>query len=199
MGIRRVLALVILGVLMTARPAHADWWDFIWEMSGPQMIGIGGGCEWSLQSDDWRCDIPLRRFPGALKTRDQKRDDHWWAKTDAFYYFSTAKNGYDPGNVYGFGVDPMVTYAYYGGGWRFSHGTGVSLQRFWSADFAESINNVSFKIQLISAEVGIGGTAKLKLAYNLRYFWDGFASAPPGLSRKEGSEGTQGFVISVTF
>ena len=198
MGIRRVLALAILAVLINARPAHADWWDFIWEMSGTQMIGIGVSCEWSLQSEAWRCDIPLKRLPGVLR-RDNQGKDHWWAKASSYYYFSTAKNGYDSGKVLGFGVDPMVVYAWYAGRWRITHGAGISLQRFWSADWVESIDNVSYKIQPASAEVGIGGTAKLKLTYNLRYFWDGFASAPPVMSRQEKSEGTQGFVISVTF
>jgi hypothetical protein len=75
----------------------------------------------------------------------------------------------------------------------------VSLQRFWSDEFAETVGNVSFKIQPVTAEVGVGGTAKLRLAYNLRYFWDGFNSAPPGLSKSEQSEGTHGFVVSFTF
>ena len=32
---------LVFGALACARPADAGWLDFIWEMSGPQMIGVG--------------------------------------------------------------------------------------------------------------------------------------------------------------
>ena len=40
MGGKRVLALVVLGVLACARPADAGWLDIIWEMTGPRMISF---------------------------------------------------------------------------------------------------------------------------------------------------------------
>lgn len=200
MGRRRVRALVFLGVLTCARPADAGWLDFIWEMTGPQMIGIGGGCEKSLQSGEWRCDVPGRRFPGVLGTRNQQ-DDRWWVKAYTYYYFSTSYNDYDAFHVQGVGFDPQLMVAYYPGERdrvRITHAAGVSLQRFWSDEFAETINSGSIKVQPIAAEFPFLGP-KLKLALNLRYYWDGFTSLPPDMTRKEQSEGTIGFVASFTF
>jgi hypothetical protein len=37
------------------------------------------------------------------------------------------------------------------------------------------------------------------LAYNLRYYWDGFESAPPVLRKKAAAETVHGLVISFTF
>jgi hypothetical protein len=199
MGSRRVLALVVLVVLASARPADAGWLYFIWEMSGPQMIGIGGGCERSLRSGEWRCDVPLRRFPDVIRTRNQA-DDRWWVKAYSYYYFSTSENQYDAGKVQGFGVDPQLMVAYYPGAGksvRVTHGAGVSYQRFWSEGFTDTVNAGSYKVEAVSAEFGTG--AKLKVAVNLRYWWDGFTSPAPNMTRQEKSEGTIGFVASFTF
>lgn len=198
MGSRRVLALVILGVLVTARPAHADWWDFIWEMSGPQMYGLGGGCEWSLSTKgEYRCTIPAQRLPRRLGTMDQKKDP-LWVSAYSYYYWSTGKGEYFSGHVQGFGVDPMLSYAHYWGPVRVTHGAGVSIQRFWSSDF-DAVSNFSYKIQPITGEWKWGSTRQ-KLSLNLRYFMDGFdTTTPPKLGKTEKSEGTIGFTFGVMF
>jgi hypothetical protein len=167
-------------------------------MTGPQMIGIGGGCEMSLARDgDWRCSVPFKRLPNRLGRSNQK-DDPWWFSANAYYYLSTSYNDYDANAVHGFGIDPMVSYAYYRGGTRLTHGAGVTLQRFWSDDFS-TVGNVGLKFQPVTAEFPLGGTAKVKLAYNLRVYWDGFESNPPVMTKTSASERTHGLVVSFTF
>lgn len=198
MGSKRVLALVVFGVLACARPADAGWLDFIWEMTGPQMIGIGGGCEMSLaRNGDWRCTVPFKRLPNRLSTSDQK-DDRWWVSAYTYYYFSTSYNHYDANAVHGFGVDPMLSFAHYRGRVRITHGAGFTLQRFWSDDF-QTVGNAGLKIQPVTAEIPVAGTVKMKLAYNLRVYWDGFESNPPALTKTSASERTHGLVVSFTF
>jgi hypothetical protein len=201
MGGKRVLALVVLAVFACARPADAGWLDIIWEMTGPQMIGVGAGCEVSLaRNGDWRCTVPFKRLPNRLGTADQK-DDRWWLSAYTYYYWSTAHKDYDGFAVQGLGVDPMVSFAHYRSRVRITHGVGFTLQRFWSDDFA-TVGNAGLKIQPVTAEFRLGGTVKLELAYNLRVYWDGFESRPsipPVLTKTSESERTHGVVVSLTF
>jgi hypothetical protein len=196
---KRVLALVVLAVLASARPANADWIDFIWEMTGPQMIGFGAGCERSIRgSGAWQCDVPFKRFGPQLGASNDP-DDWLWVTASAFYYVSTSHKGYGGGDVQGFGVDPMLVLSRFRGDKvRYTSGFGLSLQRFWSDDF-ESVGNAGLKLQPIAVELAAGGRAKVKIAYNLRYYWDGFESSPPALEKRSEGEATHGLVLSVTF
>jgi hypothetical protein len=141
--------------------------------------------------------VPFKRFPNRLGTSNQQ-DDRWWVSAYSYYYLSTSYNDYDANAVHGFGIDPMVSFAYYRRGVRITHGGGFTFQRFWSDDFA-TVGNAGLKIQPVTAEFPVGGTVKLKVAYNLRAYWDGFESNPPALATKSESERTHGVVISFTF
>ena len=199
MGGKRVLALVVLGVFACARPADAGWLDFIWEMTGPRMIGIGGQCERSLKRDgEWRCILPLigQPRPGGRAPAD----DWFWVSAESYYYFSTAGNGFKTGGVQGFGFDPMLSLSRTSTkGVRVSGGVGLTWQRFWSSDF-DAFGNAGFKFKPIAVEFPIPiSTARASVAYNLRYYWDGFESAPPVLRKKAAAETVHGLVISFTF
>ena len=196
MGGKRVLALVVLGVFACARPADAGWLDIIWEMTGPRMIGVGAGCEVSLNKH-YRCTVPFTRLPDGLG-RSNQDDDRWWVSAYGYYYWSAAYNNYNAYDVQGFGIDPMVSYSKFHGKVRITNGVGFTLQRFWSDDFP-TVGNAGLKIQPVTAEFPLGGTLKLELAYNLRYYWDGFESAPHMLRKKAASETVHGLVISFTF
>jgi hypothetical protein len=200
MAAKRVLALVVLAVLASARPANADWLDIIWEMTGPQMIGIGATCERSVRADgDWRCIVPFKRLGRPLGGARNEPLDWLWVSASAFYYVSTSHKGYGGGDVQGFGFDPMLVFSRFRGeDVRFTSGFGLSLQRFWSSDF-DAVGNAGLKFQPVAVEFPVGGTAKAKLAYNLRYYWDGFESTPPVLAKASLGEATHGIVFSVTF
>ena len=199
MGSKRVLALVVLGVLACARPADAGWLDIIWEMTGPRMIGIGGACERSIKRDgEWRCILP---FIGAPRPGGRAPAAEWfWVSAESYYYFSTAGNGYKAFDVQGFGFDPMLSLSQTSSkGVRVSSGVGLTLQRFWSSDF-DAFNNAGFKFKPIAVEFPLPiKTARASIAYNLRYYWDGFESAPPVLRKTDAPETVHGLVISFTF
>lgn len=198
MGGKRVLALVVLGMLACARPADAGWLDIIWEMTGPRMIGIGGACEKSIKRDgEWRCILP---FIGQPRPGGAPADDWFWISAESYYYFSTAHNGFKAGRVHGFGVDPMLSLSRTSTrGVRVSSGLGFTLQRFWSSDF-DAFGNAGYKFKPIAVEFPVPiGTARASVAYSLRYYWDGFESAPPVFRKAEAAETVHGLVISFTF
>lgn len=220
MGRRRLLAFVLLGMLAWARPAHAGWLDIIWEMTGPRMIGIGAGCEISIARDPAKgCDFPAKGLPNG-----KVKDDWFWFSTDAFYYFSASHNGFNGGDVGGFAVDPMVLFSRIKSprpnaqgiilpakAIRVTAGAGFTFQRFWGDDF-NSFGNKGFKFRPIGVEFPLGlKSLRANVAYNLRYYWDGFESIPavdgtattpriPAVFRKvDKPETVHGIAISITF
>jgi hypothetical protein len=78
------------------------------------------------------------------------------------------------------------------------------LQRFWSDDF-EAFGNSGFKFRPIAVEFPVGGPFRLNVAYNLRYYWDGFEAIPagqgtPAVFRKaDQPETVHGLGFTVTF
>ena len=191
---RRLLAFVVLAVLACARPAHAGWLDFIWELTGPQMIGFGGSCEMSLgRNGTWRCTVPLK----ALGSRSP--GDHWfWISAESYYYFSLPHNGFEGGRVRMFTFDPMVSLSRRTGDTRVLSGLGLSLQRFSSADF-DGFGNAAIKLRPIAVEFPAGNRLRVTVGYNLRYYWDGFESAPPVLSKSDRAEVAHGLTFAFTF
>ena len=177
---RKVGAVVVLAVLACARPADAGWLDFIWEMTGPQMVGFGIECEVGIaRNPDRGCIIPGWRFSNANIARGEKPQDHWfWVSTGAFYYVSTDEE-FTSSGVRGFGVDPMVLFSRFNDKRtiRVTAGAGLTVQRFWSDDF-EAFGNSGFKFRPLAVDFPVAGRMRLNVAYNLRYFWDGFESSP---------------------
>jgi hypothetical protein len=217
---RRVGAFVVLAVLACARPADAGWLDFIWEMTGPRMIGFGVECEVGITRDpDKGCTIPFKTF---LQTRDGKsrdsKDPWFWFSTGAFYYVSADHKGFSAGEAHAIGVDPMVLFsrikdneAERSKSIRVTAGAGLTLQRFWGDHF-EAFGNTGFKFRPLAVEFPLGiGEIRVNVAYNLRYYWNGFEAIPavdetpttpriPAIFRKvDQPETVHGFVIAFTF
>ena len=198
MGSKRVLGLVVLGMFACARPADAGWLDIIWEMTGPRMIGIGANCERSIKRDaDWRCIFPL---VGSPRPGDRQTSDDWlWLSGETFYYFSTSGNGYQTGDVQAFGFDPMLLLSRTKNRVRVTSGGGLTFQRFWGSEI-DGFGNAGFKFRPIAVEFPLPvRTLKVNIAYNLRYYWDGFESAPPVFRKTDAPETVHGLVIAFTF
>ncbi|MEO7134882.1 MAG: hypothetical protein ABI024_11755 [Vicinamibacterales bacterium] len=204
---RRLLAFVVLAMLACARPADAGWLDIIWEMTGPRMIGIGGECEIAIaRNPDKGCILPFARFPRAQAPKEQ----WFYLSTEAFYYFSVPHNGFSTGEVQGFGVDPMVLFSRINASntVRVTSGVGLSFQRFWSDD-VDAFGNSGLKVRPLAVEFPLGvKKARVNLAYNLRYYWDGFEARPavegtrriPAVFRKvDQPETVHGLTIAFTF
>jgi hypothetical protein len=219
---RRVGAFVVLAVLACARPADAGWLDFIWEMTGPRMIGVGVECEVAIKSKrDKGCAIPGWRFQQfkSDKPRDSKDPDpRFWFSTGAFYYVSADYKGFSAGEAHAIGVDPMVLFsrikvneARRSKSIRVTAGAGLTLQRFWGDEF-EAFGNTGLKFRPLAVDFPLPyKSLRVNVAYNLRYYWDGFEAIPgvdetpttpriPALFRKvDQPETVHGLVIAFTF
>jgi hypothetical protein len=88
-----ILAIALLALLAFPKGAHANIWDLIWTMSGPQMMGPTLHCEYDLESNKWttwECREFDYRFTRSQLRRRQDRKT--WVSFDTTPYFST---GYD--------------------------------------------------------------------------------------------------------
>jgi hypothetical protein len=99
----RTAGLVLIASLAYPLTASASIIDFIWEMSGPQMIGLVLHCEYDPQfkgpyetdpqtkKDFTRADCRFvdRRFVGYTRIRTQRR---FWLSVDTGIYGSTGKD-----------------------------------------------------------------------------------------------------------
>ena len=213
---RRLMALVMLAMLTCARPADAGWLDFIWEMTGPRMIGFGIDCEVAIARDPaTACVTPFGRFPrpGTARLREGF-DPRFWISTEAFYYRSKNSEAFSSSKgVNGFGVDPMLVFSrikdmkYPSKSIRFTAAAGLTLQRFWSEDF-EAFGNSGFKFRPLSVEVPFIQDTRLNFAYNLRYYWDGYEATsavegtqriPAAFIKVDRSETVHGFTVALIF
>jgi hypothetical protein len=92
-------ALFVLAAFPNA--AHASFWDWIWSLSGPEMMGTVFHCEWDLEHDagdtnlqgqpagPFECRVADLRVLGAARERRLRR---MWLSLDQGIYFSTGKN-----------------------------------------------------------------------------------------------------------
>lgn len=206
MGSRRLGALVVLAVLVFARPADAGWLDFIWEMTGPRMIGIGIDCEVGLaRKPDKRCLTPLGRIPWPKVDDPDPQDHRFFFASEAFYYLSAPYKSFGWGEVQGVGVDPIVLFSRIRtNSVRLTSGAGFTVQRFWGDGF-DAFGNIGLKFRPLGVDVPLPGDLRLNIAYNLRYYWDGFEVIPPAgetpaaFRKVDQAEAVHGITIAIRF
>jgi hypothetical protein len=90
--LRRYLGSLVLawfGLLALPSAGHASIIDWIWTMSGPQMVGLVLHCEYDIQNNISECRGLDYRFAGKLSPRQERRV---WLSIDTGFYVST---GYD--------------------------------------------------------------------------------------------------------
>ncbi len=166
------VCLAVLGLLAFPREGSAHILDIIWEMSGPQMIGIVTGCDYD-KTNGFKCRI-------ADKFLDRERvqpDWHsFWLVVDAGLYGSTTKNSdtqefdwFKTGMV---AVEPMVMRGSLGDGGNNSsslyHAAGISYDLLFGKGFSP-FDKFAFKF------VPIGYKFKsFSVAYTLRAYHNGF-------------------------
>ena len=188
------MGLVAAVLLIHPRDAAAGFVDFIHEMSGPQMIGVGTTCRTetvrylkginlpevpTISEEDkatrrkFRCSF-FGILDGAIVVRERPRRYNW-ALQPAFY--SSTKHNDEETNsrrVYMLGVDPMVNVRSIRreNGFLLEHGVGVSFQEFFVPS-ADDFARTALKIRLASAEIPIRSGWKLVISHNLRIYADG--------------------------
>lgn len=107
--IRRLLAIAVFaGLFLSAsRPSEASIIDFIWELSGPQLIGLGVSCRWDFNKNVDVCDF------AAPSRGDQAKRSRVFFSTTGTLFVSTSKNSpsrvdYNWGDVYMLAAEPAV-------------------------------------------------------------------------------------------
>jgi hypothetical protein len=182
----------LFAILGVPRPGHAGLADYIWEMSGPELWGLGFECDIWFAKNTPHCKFAdLVRLTG----RDQSPKPIW-VSVEATGYFSTTKDQNDIEfgwfQTWMAGVDPMINV----GGWRFLngrayHGAGGSFN--WLMGDFRPCGNQGWKIRPVVLRFG-----RWEYAYNLRLYrkgFDGDPSDPDHLSKGESSEVVHGFVV----
>jgi hypothetical protein len=112
----RILAVALFALFAVPSTVHASIWDFIWTMSGPQMMGVVLHCEYDPQHREERdkeydavdCRFLDRLFFHTLKPRVYRSV---WVSLDTGYYVSTARDsGPDAVNKYNWFENQMVAF-----------------------------------------------------------------------------------------
>jgi hypothetical protein len=177
------IALVALFVL--PRAANAGIIDFIWEMSGPQMVGGGFACRWT-GSDTMPQEC---RAGSALKLATGEPKEPWFKPPFYLglagnYHFSTGKNSGDIDyrffRHHMFSLEPTVDIRSYerGQDFRLYQGGGLTFHYVFGVGHKPFIKP-GFKLTPIAVEY-----KRWSAAVNVRLYPDGFTpdqfgKAPP--------------------
>jgi hypothetical protein len=180
---RRLLwtgACAIVAVLAFPRIGSAGIGEIILEMSGPQFIGGGMECKFTLMGDLEQCYAIV---PGVSRERSGTKS-RVRLSLEGTTYFSTGKNSdgtdYEFGRIWMFAFDPMLEYlSHQGPSVTVYHGfMGVSYNLFAGKGF-DPFTNVAFKLRPIGVRF-----KNFAIEYNIRFYSnrftpDEFGQPPP--------------------
>jgi len=179
---RRRLAVccaVICATLIFPRQAHAGLADIIWEMSGPQMVGLMLRCRVPFGGGATSCSIAAAQqaVDGGVKKK-------WvWLSVEGGAYVSTGHNSggidYEFGRIGMFTFEPMVEFLGTGdigaASMKGDHagavyfGIGPMINRFVVKGPAPSFWKHGVKLRPIAIAF-----SRWALEYNIRIYNDGF-------------------------
>jgi hypothetical protein len=177
--------IVLVALLAFPRTATANILDMIWEMSGPQLIGIVV----------LHCKIDLQGRPGECRSVDVKLPDtptrelpaRFWVSMEAAGYFSTGKNsGQNEFEAFRIGMAGLdaaleVRSGSYKG-WTFYHGlAGVTYNYLFGKGF-DSFDKIGLKFR----PIGVTRGRWIDLALNIRAYPNGFGSDELGFAPRLG-------------
>jgi hypothetical protein len=194
-----IAGMVLYALLGVPRASHAGLLEFIWEMSGPQFIGSGAGCLYSLKLKKQECRIGgIFLLPESQKTGNPHGP---FLVLGGSAFFSTAKNsetqeyGWFDANIVA--LEPgVLAFSKVGSEttWRFGHGAGVSYARFFGDNFKPFDK---FAVSIIPVEATRG---KWILGLKFRIYPNGFTDDEfgfgPRLNFNRPAEFTWGGTIS---
>jgi hypothetical protein len=199
---RRLIAIAVFAGLLFASPrsTEASMLDFIWELSGPQLIGLGVSCRWDFNKNVDVCDFaPATRSDGAARSR-------LFFTTSGTVFVSTSKNSpskvdYNWGDVYMLAAEPSVSVSLTDqqARVRVYHSVGVSYdvllgKRFDTFD--------KFGVKITPVEVYIPAK-HLSLAATIRIYPNGFSNDEFGIGNRRDydrpAEAVYGFTVGYWF
>jgi hypothetical protein len=200
MMLRRIsiLGMVLFALLGTPRVSHAGLLEFIWELSGPRLVGSGLGCLYSLKMQKQEC-----RIGGVfLLPESTKAGAHgpfivlggsalfsipFDSETQHYGWFDANMVAFEPG-VLGFSKVGSPS------SWRLGHGAGVSYGRLFGDNFKPFDK---FAVSIIPIEATRG---RWILGLKFRIYPNGFTDDEfgfgPRMSFDRPSEFTWGGTIS---
>lgn len=206
--LRKYLGLLVLAwfaLLALPSAAHANILDWIWTMSGPQLVGLVLHCEYDTQNNKSECRMVDYRFVGRLVPRQERRV---WLSIDTGFYVST---GYDSETTkYSWlknqmiAFEPMLEMRSYSSRPKnnvravdYHHGLiGFSWDLVTGADHA-AFDKFGLKFR----PVGITINKKWNMSYTLRLYPNGFSPdefdgpSVPNLNRQ--NEVLHGFTFGI--
>ncbi len=191
--------IAVLALLAIPSTGHASIIDWIWTMSGPQMVGAVLHCEYDIQNNKSECRAIDYLFAGKLASRKERRV---WLSIDTGFYTGTGKDS--DGNVFKpfknnmIAFEPMLemrSYKSIDQKVMYHHGLiGISWDYLVGADH-ESFDKFGLKFRPVGVTFG-----RYNLSYTLRLYPNGFTPdefgivpREPGLNR--GSEVLHGFTF----
>ena len=185
---------VLAVLLVFPRDSRAGIWEFIIEMSGPQMIGGMTGCLVNFNGEVHHCSIV--GVPVGWP-RERPRDPAAWLVLQSGAYVSTGKDANNSNFKFGrvgmLTADPMIAFSSKLG----YHAIGGSYNFLFSEQFVP-VHNFGLKLQPIGVHLG-----RLDLEYTLRLYPNGFdvieSTDPAVLVRGREFEAVHGISASLHF
>lgn len=193
----RTAGFVLVALLTFPLTARANIFDFIWEMSGPQMIGVTFHCEYDPQfnrqsAQDYRAKSPTEKFTrsdcrffdervvGNSMPRSTRR---FWLSFDTTFYTSTGKDSdtleYDAFETQMLAIEPILEVRSHP--WKkiqFHHGiVGLSYDVLFGSNF-DTFDKAGIKFRPVGVTIG-----RFNVAYNLRLYPNGFTTDEFGPAR----------------
>jgi hypothetical protein len=201
MGTRIAIAgSLLIAVLGVPRPSEAGLLEIIWEMSGPQMLGLGYGCMYSVRTGS----LEQCRLGAGLISRDK----NYATKNGPFLVLggsilgSTGKDsrsqGYDWGEIWMLALEPGVAMRSYDNQQRdiqVHHGVGISYDVLFGDDIRRFDK---FAITVTPVDVAF---RRVAFGVKLRMYPNGFTDDEfkpgPRVSKNRPFETTLGFTFNL--
>lgn len=197
-----IIGIVVLVLLAFPRGGTAGIIDTIFEMSGPQLIGVVIGCKVELNADlSNECSIvgwPTERSAGVPRA---------WLSVEGGIYTSTGKNSegtnYEAFRTNMLAFEPILEVRSTNlNGFVVYHGVaGLSYDFFFGPDFRR-FDKFGAKFRPIGVAFNTG-RFRWDLAYNLRLYGNGFTADEFGFGRRmdgdRPSEAVHGVSIGLLF
>ena len=211
------IAVVVCSALVFPPTSEAGLADFIWGLSGPQMLGWGGGCRWALEDPSKKDICEHGSAPTLISTRTYDNEPRipvffsvggtfYWStgtnsSTQEYRWFDVGMVAFEPGISYrsasfrngrSQGAQPDRRIQLY-------HGVGPTLDYVFPmrGDF-DSFGKAGVKVTPIEV---LFHQQHLALALNLRYYPNRFTDDQfqpgPRLDIDRSSEWTWGFSVGI--
>jgi hypothetical protein len=193
-----VLGIGLLVLLAAPRRSDAGLIEFIWEMSGPQMIGASYNCRLNFQFRHDDCPVPIGR---TTMGDDERRTRRLFLLASAALLVSTGKDSataeYEPGETYLAALEPGLTYRSLpgenSGDFKIYHSAGITYGILFGKHFHAFDK---FGLKIIPVEVQY---KRVEAAFTLRFYPHGFTNDEFGHGERQHYDRSSEWVLGFGF